>query len=124
MTTDPTTENVELPTLQESLPPLREWIRTFAIGICMGSADAVPGVSGGTIALIAGIYGRLIGMITAITPERLWRILDALIPYEGSISVREALAVWEEIDGWFGVSLATGLVTAVVIVTRIMHIAN
>lgn len=93
MTTDQTTK--ELPTLRGSLPPLREWIRTFTIGLCMGSADAVPGVSGGTIALIAGIYGRLIGMITAITPERLWQLIGALVPYDGRVSVRRALALSE-----------------------------
>lgn len=32
----------------------------FLKGICMGAADIVPGVSGGTIALIMGIYARLI----------------------------------------------------------------
>lgn len=122
MTADQTTE--ETPTLRGSLPALHEWIRTFTIGICMGSADAVPGVSGGTIALIAGIYSRLIGMITAITPERLWQLLDALIPYGDGVSVKGALAVWEDIDGWFGLSLAAGVVTAVIIVTRIVHIAN
>ncbi|GAA0255292.1 hypothetical protein GCM10009000_084970 [Halobacterium noricense] len=63
MTADQSTK--ELPTLCGSLPELREWVQTCTIGICMGSADAVPGVSGGTIALIAGIYGRLIDMITA-----------------------------------------------------------
>lgn len=56
-------------TLRSSIPPVREWTRTFAIELCMVSADAVPGFSGGTIALIAGIYGRLIAMIMAITPR-------------------------------------------------------
>ncbi len=32
-------------------------------GLCMGAADVVPGVSGGTIALITGIYGQLIQAI-------------------------------------------------------------
>ena len=32
-------------------------------GFLMGSADIVPGVSGGTMALITGIYDRLIGAI-------------------------------------------------------------
>jgi putative membrane protein len=32
-------------------------------GLLMGSADAVPGVSGGTMALIVGIYGRLLASI-------------------------------------------------------------
>ncbi|MBT8369472.1 MAG: DUF368 domain-containing protein, partial [Deltaproteobacteria bacterium] len=30
-------------------------------GLCMGSADVIPGVSGGTIALITGIYKDLLG---------------------------------------------------------------
>lgn len=37
--------------------------RAFACGLAMGTADAVPGVSGGTIALILGIYGRFIGSL-------------------------------------------------------------
>jgi putative membrane protein len=39
------------------------WIRHAAIGFTMGSADVVPGVSGGTIAFVAGIYERLIDAI-------------------------------------------------------------
>ena len=52
MTTDGPSDEAS----SSGLPGLRELIRTFLIGICMGSADAVPGVSGGTIALIAGVY--------------------------------------------------------------------
>ncbi|QIO23858.1 DUF368 domain-containing protein [Haloarcula sp. JP-L23] len=112
------------PTLRGSVPPLREWARTFAIGICMGSADAVPGVSGGTIALIAGIYGRLIAMITAITPDRIWQFLTAFVPTNGGVSVRDALDVWDEVDGWFGLALVAGVATAVVVVTRAVHVLS
>ena len=35
-------------------------------GICMGTADVIPGVSGGTIALITGIYDELVGTIAAV----------------------------------------------------------
>ena len=38
--------------------------RTFSHGLLMGIADSVPGVSGGTIALIIGIYYKLIGSLT------------------------------------------------------------
>ena len=38
--------------------------RLFTFGLFMGTADAVPGVSGGTIALIIGIYRRLINSIS------------------------------------------------------------
>ena len=37
---------------------------TFFHGIMMGAADAVPGVSGGTIALILGIYSKFIESIS------------------------------------------------------------
>ncbi len=35
----------------------------FLRGVCMGTADIIPGVSGGTIALITGIYTRLISSV-------------------------------------------------------------
>ncbi len=40
--------------------------RAFACGLAMGTADAIPGVSGGTIALILGIYDRFIGSLAAV----------------------------------------------------------
>ena len=39
---------------------------TFLKGMAMGAADIVPGVSGGTIALLTGIYERLIGAIKSV----------------------------------------------------------
>jgi len=119
-----TTPPEKLPTLRASVPPVREWARTFAIGLCMGSADAVPGVSGGTIALIAGIYGRLIAMITAITPERIVDLLTALTPVSGGFDPRSALAIFEEVDGWFGLALVAGVGSAIVVVTRAVHVLS
>jgi putative membrane protein len=89
----------------------------------MGSADAVPGVSGGTIALIAGIYGRLIGLVTAVTPDRIRRFLAALLPI-GGINLSEALSVIEEVDGWFGVALAAGVGVAVVSITHAVAVLS
>ncbi|MFB6087290.1 MAG: DUF368 domain-containing protein [Haloarculaceae archaeon] len=122
MTTAP--EDAQGRTVRESVPPLREWARTFVIGICMGSADAVPGVSGGTIALIAGIYERLIDAITAVTPGRIVRFLRALTPLDGGFSLRPAVGVFEELDGWFLVALVGGVGTAVVAVTRVVEYAR
>ncbi len=45
---------------------IKEAILIFIRGVLMGSADIVPGVSGGTIALITGIYGHLIEAISKI----------------------------------------------------------
>jgi len=38
-------------------------LKIFVVGLLMGSADVVPGVSGGTIALVTGIYARLVASI-------------------------------------------------------------
>jgi putative membrane protein len=42
----------------------KSWQEAFGFGLLMGAADAVPGVSGGTIALILGIYQKLISSIS------------------------------------------------------------
>jgi putative membrane protein len=44
-------------------PLVRRWLPNAIRGICMGAADVVPGVSGGTIALVLGIYERLVETI-------------------------------------------------------------
>ena len=42
------------------------WFGLYLRGMAMGAADLVPGVSGGTIALITGIYDRLIDAISSV----------------------------------------------------------
>lgn len=118
------TADEDLPTLRETVPPWREWLRTYVIGLCMGTADAVPGVSGGTIALIAGIYERLIAAITAVTPDRALALLGALSPHDGGVSIAGAAAVLDEVDAWFLLALLGGVGTAVIVVTRIVHYAD
>ena len=44
-------------------------------GVAMGAADLVPGVSGGTIALITGIYARLIAAIASVGPTTVSMLL-------------------------------------------------
>tara|TARA_Y100001970_G_C14232255_1_gene859403 strand:- start:317 stop:1333 length:1017 start_codon:yes stop_codon:yes gene_type:complete len=45
---------------------VREYSNLFLKGVCMGTADIVPGVSGGTIAFITGIYEDLLSAISSI----------------------------------------------------------
>jgi len=52
---------------------MRHWLGNALRGLCMGAADAVPGVSGGTIALILGIYARLIDAIGGLGAAMLRR---------------------------------------------------
>lgn len=46
-----------------------------AKGACMGAADTVPGVSGGTIALITGIYDDLLAAVKSVNTRMLGRLL-------------------------------------------------
>ena len=41
----------------------------FLTGVAIGAANVVPGVSGGTIALLAGVYGRLLGALGRLAGE-------------------------------------------------------
>jgi len=90
----------------------RDWITLYLKGIAMGSADAVPGVSGGTIALIVGIYERLIAAVTAVDPDRIRRVLAGVRP----ANFPDARAAFREVDGAFLLVLGAGIATAVVVV--------
>ncbi len=103
------------------VPAARELVETFVVGLCMGTADAVPGVSGGTIALIAGVYERLIGAITALTPRRGLRALGAFLPVGDGLFDDEGCRALRELDVWFLGALGVGVVTAVVLVSRAVH---
>ena len=46
-------------------------------GLCMGSADVIPGVSGGTIALITGIYENLIQAIKSLDTTMVKKVLSS-----------------------------------------------
>ncbi|MDP4548768.1 MULTISPECIES: DUF368 domain-containing protein [unclassified Marinobacter] len=74
----------------------------FLRGMAMGAADIVPGVSGGTIAFITGIYFRLLEAISA-APMAFFRQL-----IRGDV-----LGFWRAIDGFFLVSLLAGILTSI-----------
>lgn len=71
-------------------------------GMAMGAADVVPGVSGGTIALIVGVYERLLKAVSTCTPDKL------LWLFRGRL--RE---VWQAIDGSFLLCLVAGILTSI-----------
>ena len=69
----------------------------------MGAADVVPGVSGGTIAFISGIYEELLETITAFYIKNLKAIKS-----EGLV------AVWKRINGQFLLALFAGIFTSII----------
>lgn len=82
-------------------PHQRTWAERFLLvirGMAMGAADVVPGVSGGTIAFITGIYDELLHSIKSIGPNTLL------------ILKREGLAAaWRSINGTFLLCVFAGI---------------
>lgn len=70
----------------------------------MGMAEVIPGVSGGTIAFITGIYERLINAIKSVGPDLFKSFKDKGIK-----------GVWETIDGNFLLPLMVGMVGGIVV---------
>ena len=84
---------------------------TVAIkGACMGAADVIPGVSGGTIAFITGIYDQLIGSINSINAEAL------KLFFTGKFK-----EFWKHINGTFLLSLFCGILFSVVALAGLMQ---
>jgi len=87
-----------------------EHLKIFFKGMAMGSADVVPGVSGGTIAFITGIYARLLDAISSIDLAAL-RILRQ----------QGIKAAWSHIDGTFLLALGAGILTAILSLAKVIH---
>lgn len=72
-----------------------ETIKLFAIGIILGVANVIPGVSGGTMAVVFGIYNRLIDLI--------------------SLNLKKIIANWK-----FILPLGIGMVTGILLFSKII----
>lgn len=79
-------------------------------GFCMGSADIIPGVSGGTIAFITGIYTKLLAAIASVDLTVFQKLLK--------LEIKEALA---GVHLRFLVTLLVGILVAVFSIARLMH---
>lgn len=77
---------------------LVDYITLFFKGIFMGIADAIPGVSGGTIALLLGIYEELISTISSLN-------VNLLI----DLKQNGFKSFWKKLNGNFLVILITGI---------------
>ncbi|XOV89988.1 MAG: DUF368 domain-containing protein [Pseudomonadota bacterium] len=85
-------------------PRLIEALRTAAVGLLMGAAEVVPGVSGGTIAFISGIYERLVNSLRQFTPYLLVMLKNHGIR-----------AVWQRVDAGFLLVLFGGMAVSVLL---------
>jgi putative membrane protein len=79
-------------------------------GFCMGAADTVPGVSGGTVALILGHYQRLVTAVSRVDVTLLRLVVR-----------RRFVTAAQYLDLRFLIALAVGLMAGVVLLAGAMH---
>lgn len=77
--------------------------------MAMGIAEIIPGISGGTIAFVTGIYERFIGSLQSFEPS-----LIKTLKNEGVKSV------WAKVDGNFLLALVGGMFTSIVLFIKII----
>ncbi len=79
-------------------------------GLAMGSADVVPGVSGGTIAFITGIYTELLDSIKSVNLQTLVLLFE-----------KGPKAAWKAANGTFLATLLAGILTAILTLAKLIH---
>jgi putative membrane protein len=87
------------------------FLKSLALkGLCMGSADVIPGVSGGTIALITGIYKDLIAALRSFDLNAVREIM--------AFDIKGALAT---VHIRFLLTLFSGIIVAILSLARLMN---
>ncbi|MEM8893414.1 MAG: DUF368 domain-containing protein [Bacteroidota bacterium] len=88
---------------------VKDYITLVLKGAAMGGADVIPGVSGGTIAFITGIYEELIDSIKSVDAKALKLIRSFKIP-----------ELWSHINGSFLISILGGILISVFSLARLV----
>lgn len=81
---------------------MKEYLQLIIKGAAMGMADVVPGISGGTLAFILGIYERFINALTSFNLKALKLLFR-----------REFGKLWQHIDGTFLLCVFAGILGAI-----------
>lgn len=89
-------------------------------GIAMGAADIVPGVSGGTIALISGIYEHLIDAISSVQVKHALAAIQLPFLFWNSSKRKELLSTLAEVPWSFLLPLLIGILTGVLSMSRVI----
>jgi putative membrane protein len=91
-------------------------MKLYLKGLLMGVCDLVPGISGGTIALITGIYERLIKAIYHINPSTVIQFIKALF----TLNKSQIHTIFKKVDGAFLLILFAGVISAILLGARLM----
>lgn len=106
--------------MDQAYKSVRAKLILAAKGLAMGTADIIPGVSGGTIALISGIYDHLIDAISSVQLKHIWGTVQLPFVFWHGERRRRILSELAEIPWGFLLSLISGIIVAMLIMVRII----
>ena len=87
-----------------------QYLVIFVKGMMMGAADIIPGISGGTVALITGIYEKLLKSINSISWKTIVQVKKNGLKF-----------VWKKINGRFLLTLLSGIITSILLFSWILE---
>lgn len=91
-----------------------QWIFLYLKGMCMGVADIVPGISGGTIAFIMGFYGDLLESLCTFSRQSFKDL------FSGRLTKFSKTVAWE-----FLLALVLGIATSLIVFAKLLtHLLN
>jgi putative membrane protein len=93
-------------------------LRLFINGFLIGIANIIPGMSGGTLALVLGIYERLIGALRRIGLSTGKKLLGGATLRKNALE--EARAELQRIDFGFLALLGSGAIAAVLLTSKLI----
>ncbi len=99
---------------------IQEYLRLFFSGFAMGASDIVPGVSGGTMAFILGIYETLLNGIKSFNLSALQMALSFFTSKDAN-KKPSVMDIVDHLHLRFLIPLAIGLLTAVVLLSSILE---
>lgn len=89
----------------------KEVIALFLKGFAMGAANVIPGVSGGTVAFITGIYEQLINALKSFDTQAVKYLLKG-----------EIKALLSHVDFWFLLTLGLGVIVSILTLAKVLAI--
>ncbi len=100
------------------------WFRNFLIGFLIGLANLIPGVSGGTFALILGVYERLLTFLNNINLSSLSSLLGLLLAWFRSglrpTAAKPLLGYLRNQDYPFMATIGLGALSCIVVLSSLM----
>ena len=97
-----------------------ELAKDLARGAVIGVANVIPGVSGGTMALVMGIYERFIGAINNLSGNSIVTLVALLKPGKVENRFEKIRKELENIDAWFLAKIMIGAMIAILALASLM----